>query len=235
MIRKLLLIILILLLVQVLYSQTVKFRQGDMKGSLHGGISWLFQDDLRNINRDTRKMLPFLTQTIDDFPPYLSYGGQVILLMSPRFGLGTSYHYYTTGSRIGAKDYSATYSFDQIISAHSPGLVFEYVLADRVEWRALAELTGGAHLASWKMKERMVMGSESEGDEYRLTAFRPYLFPALKAEYPFGKMWFAGLKLGYSFDLGGKYQLVNHPSGNSELEASFSGVRGLLTLGMFFR
>lgn len=233
--RKLLFVIPLLCVVQVLYGQTVKFREGEMKGSLHGGMSWLFQDDLRNINRETRNMLPFLTQTIDDFPPYLSYGGQIIMVLSPRFGMGTSYMYQTTGSRIGAKDYSATYSFDQIISAHSPGLVLEYVLADRGEWRALAELTGGVHMASWKLKEKMVLGNESEGDEYSFTAIRPYLFPALKAEYPFGKMWFAGIRLGYSFDLGGKYQLANQPDGKSELKASFSGVRGLVTLGMFFR
>jgi hypothetical protein len=231
--RKCVNILLPLLLMGLLTSgQSVTFRSDNTKVSLNGGFSWLFQNDLREINRESRKNLPFLTQTIDDFPPTLTYGGQISIKLSERLGVGTAYQYYTTGSRIGARDYSGTYSFDQIISAHSPGIVIEYQLASQPEWAAYFELTGGAHFASWKMKEKIILGQESNSDTYHLTAFRPYLFPALKAEYPFGGIFFAGIKAGYSFDLGGKYLLTNSNSGKSEKQASFSGIRGVVSVGV---
>lgn len=222
----------LILLVFLSMGQTAGFRSDSIKISLNGGFSLLFQNDLREINRDTRKALPFDTQMIDDFPPTLTYGGQISIKLSRRLGIGTVYQYYTTGSRIGARDYSATYSFDQILSAHSPGLVIEYQVASQPEWTAFLELTGGAHFASWKMKENFIIGMESESNNYHLTAFRPYLFPAMKAEFPFWGIFFAGLKAGYSFDLGGKYQLVNSNLGEAEKQASFSGIRAMMSVGL---
>jgi len=45
-----------------------------------------------------------------------------------RFGMmnsflpGIDYRYNSTGSRIGQRDYSGFYTFDQIVSAHFPGI-----------------------------------------------------------------------------------------------------------------
>jgi hypothetical protein len=235
MIRKILFLVIVLTIANKSEAQTEVWRKPDIKIGINGGGAWLFQNDLRKINRDTRNMLPFATQTINDFPPYFTYGGQIVVQLSGRLAIGTSYQYYTTGSRIGARDYSATYSFDQIISSHSPGLVAEIALARNPSYSAFFELTGGLNLASWKMEEKLVAGEEKDSDQRKMSALRPFIYPGFKVVYPLSKSLGVFFKAGYSADLGGKYSLDSYPGGKIDKWASFSGIRAMIGLDYIYQ
>ncbi len=230
MIRKILLLVVILSFAKASGAQTEVWHKSDIKIGVNGGGAWLFQNDLREINRDTRSALPFATQTINDFPPYFTYGGQILVTLSGWLAIGTSYQYYTTGSRIGARDYSATYSFDQVISSHSPGLVAELLLARRPMYAAFFELTGGVNLASWEMEEKLVVGEEKQTDQRKMSAIRPFIYPGFKVVYPLGRSLGIFFKAGYSADLGGKYSTDSYPGGKINPRASFSGIRAVIGL-----
>jgi len=234
MIRKILLLIIMLAFAYTSGAQTEDWHKSDIKIGINGGGAWLFQNDLRKINRDTGNMLPFATQTIDDFPPYFTYGGQILVTLSGWLALGPCYQYYTTGSRIGARDYSATYSFDQIISSHSPGLVAEIALAKSPFYSAFFELTGGLNVASWKMEEKLVAGEEKDSDQRKMSALRPFIYPGFKVAYPLSKSLGIFFKAGYSADLGGKYSLDSYPGGKIDQRASFSGIRAMVGLDFMY-
>jgi len=107
---------------QTLRAQTNE-KQDNIKYGITGGVAFFSESYLKQINIDVIKNLPFNVQTINNFPPTICYGGYILTPLGSRISLGPSYQFYTTGSRLGAKDYSGSYTFDQIISAHSLGLL----------------------------------------------------------------------------------------------------------------
>jgi hypothetical protein len=192
------------------------------KIGLTGGLAVYFENDLKEINTQVLNASPFDLKIINDFPPTFFYGGYILNRMGKRMYFGPSYTFYTTGSRLGIKDYSGSYRFDQILSAHSLGGQFEVLLHTRNKNNIFFEFTAGAHFATWKMDEMLKVGDEKVLDEQTLKAVKPFIYPAFKITKPvYGHLQVA-LKAGYSFDLAGKYKTGNM---KSNTKASFSGPR----------
>lgn len=222
--NKVIIIALLLLLLKPCYAQNTessRFRFG-----LTGGFTFYSESDLEEINNKLIAALPFDVNTINNFPPGVTYGGYALIRLGNWMYLGPNYQFYTTGSRIGAKDYSGSYTFDQILTAHALSIEIKSLIvrSERVELTFDIDL--GVHLAKWEMKEFLMVSEQTAIDSKTvLTALKPFVYPAVSVYFPFNKHIGTSIKAGYSFDLGGKYSLKNDSSSKTESNASFSGPR----------
>lgn len=219
--------LLVLVFCKLILLQAQSVESGyKVKIGITGGFTFYNELDLEMLNSEILKDLPFTVETINNFPPYYSYGAYVLTPIGSRINIGPVYHFYTTGSRLGAKDYSASYSFDQIISAHSLGIQTEITFLRTGNLEVGFENVTGVHLARWSIEEKFSMSEQEDNDEQRLTAIKPFIFPGIKFSYPIIKGFGIAAKAGYSFDLGGKFRLEgNTTESKSEKNASFTGLR----------
>lgn len=192
------------------------------KIGLTGGLAVYFVNELKDINTQVINGSPFNLKTVNNFPPTFFYGGFILNRMGNRIYFGPSYSFYTNGSRLGIKDYSGSYQFDQILSTHSPGGQFEFLLHSKNKYFIIFETTAGVHFATWKMNELLKVGDEKVADEQKLQAVKPFVYPAFKIAVPVYRRLQVALKAGYSFDLAGKYKTGNM---KSNIKAPFSGPR----------
>ncbi|HDR52111.1 MAG TPA: hypothetical protein ENN90_10925 [Mariniphaga anaerophila] len=217
----------IITIITIFFGYNLLFAQDEQemqrfKVGLTGGLSVYFVSELKDINTQVINASPFNLQTVNNFPPTIFYGGFILNRMGKRIYFGPSYSFYTTGSRLGIKDYSGSYRFDQILSAHSPGGQFEILLFTKNKINIYFEPTAGAHFATWKMDELLKVGDEKVSDEQKLKAVKPFIYPAFKIAVPVYSHLQVALKAGYSFDLAGKYKTGNM---KSDIKAPFSGPR----------
>jgi hypothetical protein len=214
-------------IVVFIYGFNILFAQDEVemqqfKVGLTGGLAVFSVHDLKEINTGVINTSPFDLQTVNNFPPTLFYGGFILNRMGKRIYFGPSYSFYTTGSRLGIKDYSGSYRFDQVLSAHSLGGQFEFLLSAKNKMNIYFEPTAGAHFATWKMDELLKVGDEKVSDEQTLKAVKPFIYPAFKITVPVYGHLKVALKAGYSFDLAGKYKKGNM---KAETKVPFSGPR----------
>lgn len=221
---KIIIIALLLLLLKPCYAQNTessRFRFG-----VTAGLALYSESDLEEINNKVIAALPFDVNTINNFPPGFTYGGYALIGLGNWIYLGPNYQFYTTGSRIGATDYSGSYTFDQILTAHALSIDIESLIihSERVELTFDVDL--GVHLAKWKMNEFLMVSEQTAIDSKTvLFALKPFVYPAVSVYLPFNKQIGTSIKAGYSFDLGGKYFLKNNFASKTESNASFSGPR----------
>ena len=189
------------------------------------GAAFFNETDLEKINADLVQSMPFKVETIDNFPPYRSFGGYILTPLAEKIWFGLSYQYYTTGSRLGAKDFSASYSFDQIISSHSLGFLADFTLLKIKKAELFFETTAGVHFATWKIEENLNMGEQIEKSVEQLKATIPFVYPGLKLSYPITKNVGIAVLGGYSLDIYEKYHLESNNKAKPDKQASFSGAR----------
>ncbi len=220
---------LICFIAQNTFSQNIEKKER-FKIGVSGGIAFFNETDLKKLNTDVISILPFEVQTINDFPSTICYGGYVLTPLNSWFSLGLNYQYYTTGSRLGASDYSGSYSFDQIISAHAPGIHVEILLRQSKYYLFYFEGIAGVQLAKWKLSEKTKLGDQQQIDNKELNAKKPFIFPRLKIMYPLTDHLGLVATAGYSFDLGGKYRLSDDTQSKSTTKVPFSGLKLMIAI-----
>lgn len=89
------------------------------------GIGYYSMNDLKELNESIAKGLPFETKLVSDFPNYWFYRPGIGLKFN-NLELTMVLSYFSTGSRIAAKDYSANYKFDTKVRSFSPGIKIKY-------------------------------------------------------------------------------------------------------------
>ena len=197
----------------------------DFKLGISSGGAAFFTGELQKLNNQVVSSSPLGLQTINNFPPTLTYGMYVLNKMGNRLALGPSYNFYTTGSRIGLKDYSGEYSFDQIISAHALGIQLEILISEKENSAVYFENIAGANFGSWKMFEKLTIGNENQKDETRLKAIKPFIYPGFKFLWKINHSFRVFVKGGVSVDVAGKFHIEGNPKAKSETKANYSGAR----------
>jgi hypothetical protein len=90
------------------------------------GLGLYSMKDLKNINTELLKQLPFKAALTDNFPPYFYHKVACVFEVDSLISAGIIGAFYTTGSRISRKDYSGEYKFDQTIFSYVPGLTIRF-------------------------------------------------------------------------------------------------------------
>lgn len=190
-----------------------------------GGFGFYGFNDLKEANDNVISTLPFETRVIDDFPARGFFGGYALLRITDWFWTGPSYEFHSTGSRIGAKDYSGSYHFDQILSTHQLGIQNEVRISSGTAPAISVELTGGLNFSQWNMDELLKVGEETQKDNQDWQAMKPFVMPAFKVSYPLVSGFVAFARAGYLFDLGGKFHLAASKDYESAQKVPWSGFR----------
>lgn len=216
-----------LLLAQVVTKS--KFSFGVTAGA--GNYS---QSDLKEINSLVANQLIFETRLIDDFPPTFFWGLHFAYQINPRLYFGPDYQFHTTGSRLGYKDYSGSYSYDQILSCNSIAVKAENILFEKGVTSFGLRMSGGINLSGWKIIEKVTIGKQTETSLTRLFALRPFIYPSIRVTHSFTGFLEVSVASGYSIDLGGKYRIKNNGRSISDYIASWSGPRLELNIDYSF-
>lgn len=200
--KKILLIILILnSFLLSAQEQESKFRFG-----ISGGFGAFNHSDLKSLNQDAIKQLPFDSKIIEEFEPNFNFGAYTQYQIFHRFWVGPEFRYYYTGSRLGQKDYSGVYSFDQYLYSQTIGLKMGYVLTEIDRFSLQFQLNSGVGFTKWEMDSKLTLSGNSESQIDKLKGYSWYALPSFVANY----RMFWGFSLvgstGYSLDLVKNYQ-----------------------------
>ena len=184
-----------------------------ISGSL--GIGMYLQSDLRDLNENLKNQLPFNVKLVSNFPPRPFYGLGVMIKVGKNIAIGPDYQFHSTGSRLGLRDYSGAYTFDQIISAHSVGLCSEF-LVSRYTHSALGLMPkAGAEFATWKISEKYQIGETETNTVYRCKGTNYFIEPAIEYKWMVIPHLSISIIPGFHVDLGSHYYL----NGNKKAEA----------------
>lgn len=204
-----------------------------LKVEIAGGFSTYSFENLERLNTEVAENLPFGTAVVDNFPYRIFYGGSVLLRLADWYSAGPAYEFHTTGSRIGARDYSGSYSFDQILTTHQLGLENEIKVSMGIKPAVFLDLTGGVNFSSWKMEEMLDLTEEFQEDKNEFSAIKPFVYPAVKLSFPVYAQLSVLLKAGYLFDVGGKYKNTENRDFQSTQKIPWNGFR--VSLGVSWR
>ena len=230
---KITLTVLILLIYQDLL-QAQEISKSNFSIGITAGIGKYFQSDLKEINSDVANQLSFETTLIDNFPSTFFLGVHLAYKKSPRFYFGPDYQFHTTGSRLGYKDYSGSYSYDQILSCNSIALKIENFLFKTGVTLFGLSMTSGVNLSNWKIIEKVTVGKQIESSLTKLFAVRPFIYPSIKLKYSIIEFLSISMAAGYSIDLGGKYRIKYPDKSTFDLTAKWTGPRVELNIDYSF-
>lgn len=218
------------LLLFVLLSWQLSAQVNPEKIKLGGiaGYAFYEQHDLKEVNREILAQLPFEARIIDNFEPVFYVGGYVQYELFNRFFLGPKYEYHYSGSRLGTKDYSGIYSFDQYINAHQVGLKFNYSFVSFQRFIFESQLGGGACFTDWRLDTNLEVGEEGEYSEHQLEKFKGYswyISPGLNFGYRLVSQVTLTGSASYSFDIAGKYKYLKNKNFDVVNSPDWSGFK----------
>ena len=195
----------------------------NFKIGVTGGIGQYIQSDLKDMNRMVKNRLSFETSLVNDFPLSVFWGFHLLYKLKPAIYAGPGYQFHTTGSRLGASDYSGSYTFDQILSCHSVYFQLEGTVYKMNEVAFSINFSGGVQISKWNTTEKLVLQDQSLSLFENFKGLRPFIYPSFKVSYPLTEFLSLSTSAGYSIDIGGKYKNVDQT--NSEMIAQWNGLR----------
>ena len=176
------------------------------------GFDFYKQPGLRARNQYTINNTPFGVKIIDDFVPRPVVGSYIQYVLTSRFMVGPEYAYHYTGSRIGARDYSGLFSFDQYVKVHQLGFKFDYSVMKRNHSSVKLEMSTGAGFTTWEMKSDLELGENLENVEKNAASLKGiswYTRPALQYQFTFRQLDLCG-SICYSFEPLKKFTFENN-------------------------
>lgn len=219
----------IIVLLFILTSLQLSAQKNEERIKIGGGAGYSFfkQDDLKSINKNIITQLPFDANIIDDFGPSIFFGAYAMYSLKNRFHIGPAYEYHYSGSRLGIKDYSGTFSFDQYIHNHQIGLKVDYSLFLQPKTAFKIELDAGANLTDWKMESKLIVGDNdySEQQQEHLKGLSWYVSPVLKNDFCLLPQLYLVGTIGYIFDLFKNYHLVGKNAVDVVETPNWSGLK----------
>jgi hypothetical protein len=225
----------------LLYQLSVNAQdsQSRLSFSVSTGYGSFNMHHLKELNDEIESQLPFDVKSVDNFDPGFYFGASLQTIFCSRLLAGIIYQYYTTGSRIGQKDYSGYYTFDQIANGHFVGLEPGMILLNKKVITIAASVQGGALFSGIKMNEQLVVGEVENTDSQNLRAFSIAITPAVKASFPIIPPLRCSLSVGRMFDTGGEVHLPENRDAvliinNSTVKTGWSGWRVAIELNINF-
>jgi hypothetical protein len=177
------------LLLLLLFSLTASGQDSVMiKIGFFSGFDFYSQAGLRARNQYVINREPFDVKIIDDFVPRPVIGSYFQYVLTKRVTMGPEYTYHYTGSRIGARDYSGTFSFDQYVKVHQIGLKFDYSVLIRNHSSVILEMSTGAGFTNYKIESDLQFGEnlvDAVKDAVLLKGISWYTRPALQYQFSF--------------------------------------------------
>jgi len=227
-------LIMALILIEHCLLSAQEISEKDFRIGITGGFGQYIQTDLKKLNKDIQAQLSFKTDQVADFPVNFFWGAYLLIRLAPDLYLGPSYQFHTTGSRLGLKDYSGSYTFDQILSCHSVGVQIEKSVISSGKFIFSVNGICGVNISAWEIIEDLIVGTQEKKSSTRFLAHRPFIYPAVKLEYPLIRFLSVSLSGGYSIDLFGAYKSDTPNVVKSDMVAKWTGLRASLSIDYTF-
>jgi hypothetical protein len=203
--------------------------------SVFGGLGTYKMHDLKGINRLQAESLPIETVTVDNFSPGLFAGTSYSINLSEQLLLGLNFQYNSTGSRIGQRDYSGYYSYDQLVNGYLIGIEPETIIEQNKSFSLSLSLVTGLYFTRLKMREAItIFGQDAEYKESFAALSIPF-YPALKFSIPVFDAISGAVSFGYLIDPGSKFHLKGNKDAvlvinNNPVKTGWTGLR--ITVGL---
>jgi len=196
-------------LFSAVYAQEITLPFGII--GLTQGFGYYIQSDLKDLNKYVKDNTSFELQTVNNFPARPFYGGYLTIPLGVKVNIGLDYGFHSTGSRIGQKDYSGSYFFDQVIKTHTLSISSEILLSRIAKQWVYFHLNAGLDFSTWEITEKMTLFSQSSEDKMKFVADCPFVEPAFVFKWQLYRKIGISVRPAYHFSFGGKYHdLVNH-------------------------
>ena len=203
---------------------------GKLGLSLFTGYASYKMDMLKEVNQYMEESLPFEVKTVNNFDPGFYFGATIQTGILHRVSLGLVFQYHTTGSRIGQKDYSGSYTFNQIANGYLAGIKPEISILDSKSFNLSASVTSGLLFTGLKMSESLVLFEIENNNSESLSALSVAIYPAINFSVPVTSKFIWFLSSGRMFDTGGKVHLSDNKDAilkinENEVKTGWSGWR----------
>lgn len=219
-----------ILIFLLLYYPIVTFSQG-WSFEYSAGYGTYKLNDIKNLQHsmlDNSVLKNYGLKETDCFPGYIIESIALgYVTGSHHFGAGFSY--FTTGGRLHRADYSGSYTVDMIMNGNRLGAFYRYNTSSTTHFNFYLQLGSGVMFSDLKMKEEVIIYSESEVETGHLNGTGIYLEPAIGVRYHFANWLSFSLRGGYEADFPGKLKLSEQ---ETQLKANWSGIR--LYAGIIF-
>ncbi len=191
-----LMIILLILISSVAYSQQLKL-------ALNSGLGFYKMEDLKEITSGVFEGLPLDAKLISNYPSFLFYKPGVYISFN-NFNLGVHGALNSTGSRISVKDYSGEYSFDTRIKSLAPSIYVDFTLFSfRKTSKLMISAEGGILFSELSIKENLkVFEQEISNASIDFKSENYFVEPGLKIEYALNSHISIEFHGGYLIQLG---------------------------------
>jgi hypothetical protein len=176
----------------------------------YGGLATFQMDGLKDLNALVEESVPFDISNVDNFDPGFYFGASVKTALFSNLMVGLSYQYNTTGSRIGLKDYSGYYNFDQIVNGHLLGIEPGVIMEETSKYRLVFSVMSGALFTSIKTEEVLSVSGQKEEDQEYMSAFSIPVYPSINLSIPVNDFISGYFSAGYMVDTGGKVHLKDN-------------------------
>jgi len=202
------------------------------------GIATYKMDQLKQLNELVAENLTFDIKKINSFDPGFYLGGLLQTHILSKIEICLRYQYNTTGSRIGQKDYSGCYTFDQIVNGHLLGIEPEIIMDEKEHYRVSFSIMSGALFTTVKTEESIEISGDKKQDSEYMSAFSVPVCLSIKLSVPIIKNWISGSFFpGYLFDTGGKVHLKGNRDAilkvdDEYVKTEWSGLR--IAIGLKF-
>lgn len=202
--------------------------------SSSSGIGSYSMGPLKELNRYTIKNLSFAAKVTDNFPATM-YHNVTLSLSVKRFGIGFSYDYNTTGSRISYKDYSGQYTDDLSLAAHLPSLFINYIAIQYHKLDVEIQARTGFILTNINSNTLVKIDEESTEDHLYVTSESWFVHPAVSLVYKPFRIVNIGFNAGYLYDFEGEIKKDNNqkfinPESKKAVKTNWSGLRAGVSL-----
>jgi hypothetical protein len=198
--------------------------------SAYAGFATYDMAKIKNLNTLNEKSLPFEVKSVNNFDPGIYFGGSIDHRVSGYASIGLFYQHYSTGSRVGQKDYSGVYTYDQILNCNVAGISPEIILSEKKGYSISVSVGVGALFTTFKMREYLKAGVTEQEDDAKFSAFSIVVCPSLRVSVPVIDRLSCFASVGGMIDTGGKVHVAGNKDAvliieNEKLKTGWSGLR----------
>lgn len=160
--------------------------------------------DLRDINTDVIKNLPFKARVVSDIPGYINFKGMV-LLEQGGFLIGPTIAFQSTGSRVSSVDYSGEYNFDLKVSSTNIGFLGSYSILSKEKYSLGIYSDVGIILSKLEVEENVTAYDHLVLDEDQNLSSRNFFYePGIVYHFLRNKILSCRISMGYQLQFGDK-------------------------------
>jgi hypothetical protein len=192
----------------VIVSGQMAYGKLDVSG--YAGYATYKMEMLKELNQSIEESLPFDVKSVNNFDPGFYFGASVQSRLSRRFSFGLVFQYHTTGSRFGQKDYSGSYTFDQIANCYLAAVRAEISILDKESYTLSASVTSGALFTGLDIYESFILFETEHNTSASFSAVSAAIYPEVNFSVPVTHRFIWFLSIGRMFDTGGKFHLSDN-------------------------